>query len=65
MQLRFVGIMKVILRMHRKKQFEHMKTQNKESHNHMENKDVEFARLQKRSEVLSDPTILVKASKSL
>ena len=47
MQLRFVGIMKVILRMHRKKQFECMMTQSKEVQ--MENKDDEFARLQKRS----------------
>ena len=47
------------------KQYEHMKTQSKEVHNQMENKDVEFARLQKRSQVLSDLTILAKASKSL
>ena len=33
--------------MHRKKQFEHMMTQSKEAQ--MENKDAEFARLQKRS----------------
>ena len=30
-------------------QFEHMKTQSKEAHNQMENKDAEFSRLQKRS----------------
>ena len=63
MQLRFVGIMKVILRMHRKKQFEHVMTQSKEVQ--MENKDAEFARLQKRFQVLSDLTVLAEASKSL
>ena len=42
------------------KQLEHMKAQSKE-----ENKDAEFARLQKRSQVLSDLTILAEASKSL
>ena len=42
------------------KQLEHIKAQSKE-----ENKDVEFARLQKRSQVLSDLTILAEASKSL
>ena len=47
------------------KQYEHMKTQSKEAHNQMENKDAEFARLQKRSQVLSDLTILAEASKSL
>ena len=30
------------------KQYEHMKIQNKESQNRVENKDVEYARLQKR-----------------
>ena len=47
------------------KQYEHMKTQNKEAQNQMENKDVEYARLQRRSQVLSDLTVLAKASKSL
>ena len=42
------------------KHLEIMKAQSKE-----ENKDVEFARLQKRSQVLSDLTILAEASKSL
>ena len=42
-------------------QLEHMKAQSKKE----ENKDVEFARLQKRSQVLSDITILTEASKSL
>ena len=31
------------------KQYEHMKTQSKEAHNQMENQDVEFAMLQKRT----------------
>ena len=42
-----------------------MKTQSKEAHNQMEIKDAEFAKLQKRSQVLSDLTVLVEASKSL
>ena len=46
------------------KQYEQMKIQNKESHNQEENKDVEYARLQKRSQVLSDLTVIVEASKS-
>ena len=42
-----------------------MKTQSKEARNQMESKDAEFSRLQKRSQVLSDLTILAEASKSL
>ena len=40
------------------KQYEYMKTQIKEVHNQMVNKDAEFAKLQKRSQVLSDLTVL-------
>ena len=47
------------------KQYEHMKTQSKEAQNRMEKKDVEYARLQKRSQVLSDLTVIAEASKSL
>ena len=47
------------------KQYEHMKTHSKEAQNQMENKDAEYARLQKRSQVLSDLTVLAEASKSL
>ena len=59
---KLLSISKDILKEKRtiQKQFKHMKTQSKE-----ENKDAEFARLQKRSQVLSDLTILVEASKSL
>ena len=46
-------------------EFKHMKTQSKDAYNQMEDKDAEFARLQKRSQVLSDLTILAKSSKSL
>ena len=42
-----------------------MKTQSKEAHNQMEKKDAEFDRLQRRSQVLSDLTVLVEASKSI
>ena len=48
-----------------KKQYEHMKTQNKEAHNQMENNDVEYSRLQRRFQVLSDLTVIAEASKSL
>ena len=54
---KFLSISKDILK---EKRTIHMKAQSKE-----ENKDVEFARLQKRSQVLSDLTILAEASKSL
>ena len=47
------------------KQYEHIKIQNKELQNRVENKDAEYARLQKRSHVLSDLTIIAEASKSL
>ena len=40
------------------KQYEHMKTQNKEAQNQMENKDVEYAMLQRRSQVLSDLIVI-------
>ena len=55
-------ISKDILREKRaiQKQVELIKAQNKE-----DNKDAEFARLQKHSQVLSDLTILAEASKSL
>ena len=64
---KLLSISKDILKEKRtiKKQFEHMKTQSKEARNQMENKDAEFARLQKRSQVLSDLTVLAEASKSL
>ena len=64
---KLLSISKDILKEKRtiQKQFEHMKTQSKEVHNQMENKDAEFSRLQRRSQVLSDLTILVEASKSL
>ena len=64
---KLLSISKDILKEKRtiQKQFEHMKTQSKEVHNQMENKDVEFSRLQRRSQVLSDLTVLVEASKSL
>ena len=64
---KLLSISKDILKEKRtiQKQFEHMKTQSKEAHNQMENKDAEFARLQKRSQVLSDLTVLAEASKSL
>ena len=42
-----------------------MRTQSKEAHNQMENKDAEFAILQKRSQVLSDLTVLAEDSKSI
>ena len=42
------------------KQLEHITAQKKE-----DNKDAEFARLQKRSQVLSDLAILAEASKTL
>ena len=45
---------------HMKRQLEQLKTQNKEC-----DRDVEFARLQKRSQVLSDLATLAKASRSL
>ena len=59
---KLLSIFKDILKEKRtiQKQLEHMKAQSKE-----EKKDVEFARLQKRSQVLSDLTILAEASKSL
>ena len=59
---KLVSISKDILKEKRtiQKQFQHMKAQSKE-----ENKDVEFARLQMQSQVLSDITILAEASKSL
>ena len=59
---KLLSISKDILKEKRtiQKQLELMKAQSKE-----ENKDVEFARLQKWSQVLSDLTILVEASKSL
>ena len=47
------------------KQYEHMKIQSKESKNQVENKDAKYARLQKRSQVPSDLTVIAKASKSL
>ena len=64
---KILSISKDILKEKRaiKKQYEHMKTQSKEAHNQMENKDVEFSRLQKRSQVLSDLIVLAEASKSL
>ena len=46
-------------------EFKHMKTQSKDEYNQMEDKDAEFAKLQKRSQDLSDLTILAEASKSL
>ena len=59
---KLLSISKDILKEKRtiQKQLEHMKAQSKE-----ENKDAEFARLQKWSQVLSDLTILAEASKSL
>ena len=59
---KLLSISKDILKEKRtiQKQLKHMKAQSKE-----ENKDVEFARLQKRSQVLSDLNILAEASKSL
>ena len=59
---KLLSISKDILKEKRtiQKQLKHMKAQSKE-----ENKDVEFGRLQKRSQVLRDLTILVEASKSL
>ena len=45
--------------------FKHMKTQSKDAYNQMEDKDAEFAKLQKRSRDLSDLTVLAEASKSL
>ena len=45
--------------------FKQMKTQSKDMYNQMEDKDVEFAKLRKRSQDLSDLTVLVEASKSL
>ena len=64
---KLLSISKDILKEKRtiQKQFKQMKTQSKEAHNQMENKDVEFSRLQRRSQVLSDQTVLVEASKSL
>ena len=63
---KIISISKDILKEKRaiQKQYEHMKTRSKEAHNQMENKDAEFARLQKRSHVLSDLTVLAEASKS-
>ena len=57
---KLLSISKDILKEKRtiQKQLEHMKAQSKE-----ENKDVQFARLQKRSQVLSDLTILAEAYK--
>ena len=40
------------------KQYEHLKTQSKEVQNRMEDKDAEYARLQKRSQVLSDLIVI-------
>ena len=64
---KLLSISKDILKEKRtiQKQFEHMKTQSKEAHNQMENKDAKFARLQRRSQVLSDVTVLAEDSKSL
>ena len=42
-----------------------MKTRSKEMYNQMEDKDAEFAKLQKQSWDLSDLTVLAEASKSL
>ena len=59
---KLMSICKDILKEKRtiQKQLVHMKAQSKE-----ENKYAEFARLEKRSQVLSDLTILAEASKSL
>ena len=59
---KLLSISKYILREKRtiQKQLELIKAQSKE-----DNKDAEFARLQKCSQVLSDLTILAEASKSL
>ena len=46
-------------------EFKQMKTQSKDMYNQMEDKDVEFAKLQQRSQDLSDLTILAEASKNL
>ena len=46
-------------------EFKQMKTQSKDMYNQMEDKDVEIAKLQKRSLDLSDLNIFAKASKSL
>ena len=64
---KLLSISKDILKEKRaiQKQYEHMKTQSKEAHNQMENKDAEFAKLQKRSQVLSNLTVLAEASKSV
>ena len=64
---KLLSISKDILKEKRaiQKQYEHMKTQSKEAHNQMENKDAEFARLQKRSQVLSDLIVLAEASKNI
>ena len=59
---KLLTISKDILREKRtiQKQLELIKAQNKE-----DNKDVEFTRLQKHSQVLSDLAILAEASKSI
>ena len=63
---KLLSISKDILKEKRtiQKQLEHMKTQSKEAHNQMDNKDAEFSRLKKRSQVLSDLTVLPEDSKS-
>ena len=60
-------ISKYILREKRaiQKQYEHINIQSKEAHNRVENKDAEYAKLHKRSQVLSDLTVIAEASKSL
>ena len=40
------------------KQYEHMKIQSKQLQNRVENKDVEYAMLQRRSQVLSDLIVI-------
>ena len=64
---KLLSISKDILKEKRtiQKKFEHMKTQSKEAHNQMQNKDAEFSRLQRISQVLSDLTVLAEDSKSL
>ena len=47
------------------KQYKQVLDQNKELQNKELNKDVEYSRLQKRSQVLHDMTILAEVSKSL
>ena len=47
------------------KQYKQVLDQNKELQNKELNKDAEYSRLQKRSQVLHDMTILAEVSKSL